>query len=71
LKERRAAGCIHVEGGRGQLAPCAAVIVGAMQLGSEMAVLERGIERSVAHVMQRRGDRHAGKIRAGEFPTRA
>ena len=46
-----------------------AVVVGAMQLAAEMAVLEHGVERAVARIVQRGGDRDAGKIGARDRPA--
>src|SRR4051794_453580 len=42
-----------------------------MQLGAEMAVLERGVERAVARVGEHGRDRHAGKIVARNLPASA
>ena len=53
LEQRRRIGRVGRKRRRGQFRPGFAVVLGAMKLAAEMAVLEHGIERPVARVVQR------------------
>ncbi len=69
LEQRRGTGGIGREGGRFEFGPRLAVVVRAMQLGAEMTVLEHGIERAIARIVQRGGDRDAREASARDAPA--
>src|ERR1700730_2001573 len=68
LKQRRSIGGVGGKSRRGELGPCFAAVVRTVQFGTEMAVLERGIDRAVDG--QNVGHRDTGEANQIRSPAR-